>query len=183
MTETAGARRRGRINWRVIGWGGAVALLATPFVAMRFTGEVDWDETDFIFAGLLFGLVGLGLELAVRLSRDWAWRAGAALAILSCFALVWVNAAVGMIGDEDNGYNLLFLGLIPLALAGAAVARLRAPGMAVVMLVCGAAQIAIAAGGLAPDPRGGVFSMVMAGSWLLSAVLFRIAARREGQAG
>ena len=173
----AGGRRGSRL--RIALWGMAAALLALPAVAMRFTDDVDWTASDFVFAGVLFGLVGLGLELAVRASRDWAWRGGAALAILSCFALVWVNGAVGMIGDEDNGYNLLFLGLIPLALLGALVARFRAAGMAVAMTAAAAAQVLIAAGGLSADARGAVLSMVMAGSWLLSAALFRIAARRD----
>jgi hypothetical protein len=167
-----------RVPWRLIGWGGAAALLAAPLVAMRFTNEVNWDETDFIFAGVLFGLVGLGFELVARASASWAFRGGAALAILSCFALVWVNLAVGMIGNEDNGYNLGFIALIPAALLGAALVRLRAGGMALVTLACGLAQIGIALGGLAADQRGAVFSAVMAGSWLVSALLFRIAAGR-----
>jgi hypothetical protein len=171
--------RKGEINWRIVGWGGAAALLAAPFVAMRFTGEVNWTAGDFLFAAMLFGLVGLGLELAVRSSTSAAFRAGAGLAILSAFLLVWVNAAVGMIGDGDNGFNLLFLGLIPLALAGAILARFRAGGLALAMLVAGAAQVAIAGFGLAADPRGALFSMVMAGSWFLSAAMFHLAARRE----
>lgn len=177
MNAVAEARGRRRMPWRAIGWGFAAAVLAFHAVAMRFTDEVKWDETDFIFVGLLFGLVGLGIELAVRASSSWAFRGGAALALLSCFALVLVNAAVGMVGDEDNRYNLLFLGLVPFALIGAAAARLRAAGMAVVMLLAGLAQIAIGAFAIAQDPRGGVLSMIMAGSWLLAALLFRIAAR------
>ena len=176
-----GEEHRG-LPWRAIGWGGAAALLAVPAVAMRFTSEVNWDAADFLFAAILFGLVGLGIELAVRASRSWAWRAGAGLAVFSCFALVWVNAAVGMIGNEDNAYNLWFLGLIPLAIAGAVAARLRARAMAAAMLAVGAAQVLIAAGGYGADARGALFSMVMAGSWLLAAACFFLAARREGAA-
>jgi hypothetical protein len=132
---------------------------------------------------VLIGLLGLGLELAVRASSSWAWRGGAALAVFSCFALVWVNAAVGMIGDGENMYNLLFLGLVPLALVGAALVRLRAAGLALVALAAGLAQIAIAAVGMGQDPRGGVLSMVMAGSWLLASLLFRAAAAREKRTG
>ena len=171
-----GETRRG-VNWRVIGWGGAVALLAVPFVAMRFTAEVNWTVGDFIFAAVMLGLVGLGLELAVRTSRSWAWRGAAALWILSAFMLVWINGAVGMIGDEGNAYNLLFLGLIPLSLIAAAIARFRAAGLAAAMAVTGLAQAAIAVAGMSTDLRGGVFSLVLSGSWFLSALLFRSAAR------
>lgn len=180
MNAIAGGSGNGRrgVPWRLIGWGGAAVLLAVPAVAMRFTREVNWDETDFIFAAVLFGLVGLGIELTVRASKSWAWRAGAGLAVFSCFALVWVNAAVGMIGDEDNAYNLYFLGLVPLAAAGAAIARLRAGRMAIAMLAVGAAQVLIAAGGLPVDRLGATFSMVMASSWLLSAACFLLSAQR-----
>jgi hypothetical protein len=115
----------------------------------------------------------------VRTSSSRAWRAGAALAVLSAFLLVWINGAVGMIGDEDNVHNLLFLGLIPLALVGAILARFRAPGMALAMAVAGIAQMAIAATGMPTDPRGGLFSLVMAGIWFLSAALFHLAGRTD----
>ncbi|HEX8191571.1 MAG TPA: hypothetical protein VF552_01595, partial [Allosphingosinicella sp.] len=120
MNAIAGGSGNG-MPWRWIGWGGAAALLAVPAVAMRFTSEVDWTASDFVFAAVLFGLVGLGIELAVRASPSLAWRAGAGFAVFSCFALVWVNAAVGMIGDGGNAYNFAFVGLVPLAIAGAAV--------------------------------------------------------------
>ena len=38
MTETLG-----KVPWRMLGWGTAILLLATPFVAMRFTSEVNWS--------------------------------------------------------------------------------------------------------------------------------------------
>lgn len=177
ITQTEDPRRG--IPWRPILWGGAAALLTLPAIAMRFTDEVNWSAGDFIVAAMMFGLVGLGLELAVRASSDWAWRGGIALLALSCLALLWVNGAVGMIGNEDNRYNLLFLAIIPLALAAAAIARFRAAGMFWAMVVAGGAQIAVAAGGLTVDPRGAIFSTVMAGSWLLGALLFWAAARRE----
>ena len=178
MAEGNG-RRGGGMPWRAIGWGGALALLAVPAVAMRFTEEVNWDAADFLFAGVMFGLVGLGIELTVRASPSWTWRAGAGLAVFSCFALVWVNGAVGMIGDEGNAYNLAFIALVPLAIAGAAAARLKAGRMAAAMLAVGVAQVLIAAVGFPVDRLGATFSMVMAGPWLLSAGLFLLSARRE----
>jgi hypothetical protein len=176
-----GESKRG-VSWRVVGWGGAVALLAAPFVAMRFTSEVNWSPGDFVFAGLLFGAVGLCIELAARSSSDWAWRGGVGFAALSGLMLVWANGAVGMIGNEDNPYNLLFLGLIPLALAGAAIVRFRAAGMAAVMLAAWVAQLAIAGIGFAQDSRGGVFSILLSATWLFAALMFRIAAGRAREA-
>jgi hypothetical protein len=165
--------------WRIAGWGTAALILLLPLVAMRFTDEVNWTGSDFIFAAVLMGGVGGLFELTVRMSRNHAYRAGAGLALAAAFLIVWVNGAVGMIGSEDNSYNLLFGGVILLALAGALAARFRAPGMALAMLAAGIAHGGIALFGMAADPRGGVFSMAFAGLWLLSAALFRKAARER----
>ena len=60
--------RRGLNPWRIIGWGTVAALLLAPLVAMQFTSEVDWDETDFIAMGFIFGSLGLALEFMVSRS-------------------------------------------------------------------------------------------------------------------
>jgi hypothetical protein len=181
LAETNGGRRG--LNWRVIAWGTAALLLLLPLVAMQFTDEVNWTGSDFIVMGALFGTVGLGFELAIGMSSSWAWRAGAGVAIVAAFLLVWVNLAVGMIGSEDNPFNLLFGGVIAVALAGAAAARFRPEGMARAMAAAAVAQAAIGLAGLATDPRGGMLSMVMAGLWLIAAWLFRKAAREQRPAG
>ena len=120
------------LTWlRRIGWGTAVLLLLAPLVAMRFTTEVNWTVGDFIFAGLLFGAVGLALELAVRISSSWYYRLGAGLGVAAGFFLIWANGAVGYIGSEDNPYNQLFFYVIAIAFAAlttvAAVSRAVAP--------------------------------------------------------
>lgn len=178
MTAQAKENGAGRGSWwRVAGWsiGGLVLLL--PLVAMRFTDEVNWTAGDFLFAGLLIGSVGLAYELAVRASASRAFRGGIAVALAASFLTVWVNGAVGMIGSEDNPYNLLFLGVILLALAGAAIARFRPPGMAFAMAAAALAQASLGIVGAFGDPRGGTLAAMFAGLWLLSALLFRNAAR------
>lgn len=161
------------IPWRAIGWGTAALLLLVPLVAMRFTAEVNWTVGDFIFAAMMIGVVGATFELAVRVSRNAAYRGGVAAALAASFLTIWVNGAVGMIDDEGNPYNLLFLGVIGLALIGAVVARFRPAGMALVMSLAAAAQVCVALGGLATDLRGAMLSAAFAGLWLLAAALFR----------
>ena len=169
-------RAGGSVPWRLVGWSIPAILLLLPLVAMQFTSEVNWTHSDFIFAGILFASVGAAFELIVRVSSSLAFRAGAAVAVIAAFLTIWINAAVGMIGD-DNDYNLLFLGVLLIALTGAIVARLDARGMARAMVITAIAQAAVAAGGLSLDPRGGILSMVFAGPWLVSAALFWSAAR------
>jgi hypothetical protein len=179
MAMTAGLPNQElRFPWRPIGWTVPVVLLLVPLLA-----DWPWTGSDFVFAAVLFGSVGLAFELIVRRSRSLAWRAAAALAVIGAFLTVWVNGAVGMIGSEDNPYNLLFLGVPLGALLGSLVARSRSDGMVLAMTGAGVAQAALGAYGLAADFRGGVFSMMFAGIWLLSAGLFHLASRQDAGAG
>lgn len=183
MAKEAGNRgSHRRVPWRVIGWSIPAVLLLLPLVAMQVNDEVNWTASDFIFAAVLFGSVGLAFELIVRKSGSLAYRLGAGLAVLTVFLTIWANAAVGMIGD-DNPYNLVFAGVLFVALLGAVLARFEPAGMARAMVVAAIAQAAAGAGGLSTDPRGAVFSMSFAGCWLLAAALFHSAARDRASAG
>jgi hypothetical protein len=166
----------------LIGWGGAVALLALPLV-LKF----PWTLSDFIFAGAVFGIVGGTFELAVRKSGNRYYRGGVAVALATSFLLVWIIGAAGIIGSEDNPANLMFFVVILMAIAGAVAARFEAAGMARAMFVAAAAETLIAvivvADGLgATEPPGfpGVPILVLAfaGMWGLSGFLFRQAAAR-----
>lgn len=174
-----GSGRRSTL-WRIFGWGMAALVLLLPLVAMQFTNEVRWDGEDFIFAGVVFGIIGGTFELAVRMSRNAAYRMGVAAALAAAFVIVWANGAVGMIGDEGNPYNFLFLGVIGLALAGSIIARFRPAGMALAMIAAAMTQGVIGAFGLPADVRGGILSMVLGGLWLVAGALFRKAAEEQG---
>jgi hypothetical protein len=169
--------RRSVIPWRAGGWGFAALILLLPLVAMLFTNEVNWTVSDFLFAGLMIGVTGLILELTVRSSRNPAYRGGVAFAVAASFLIVWANGAVGMVGDEDNPFNLNFFGVILVALVGAIVARFRPSGMTAATILAALAQVVIGVVGLSIDIRGGVLSAGFSGLWLLSAALFWKAAR------
>ncbi|MDO1558111.1 hypothetical protein Q0812_01540 [Brevundimonas sp. 2R-24] len=171
---------------RALMWGGAGALLLAPAVAMRFTSEVNWTGSDFIFAGvLLFSACGT-IELALRASGALSYRAGVATAVGTAFLLIWANLAVGIFGDEDNAANLwLFAGPLA-AVIGAIVARGRARRMMWAMIAAGAVQaamgaVAAQAGAWELDPRGLwqglIASAVFTGMWLLAAAFFSAAGR------
>ena len=175
---------RGWSGWRIAGWSvPLLLLLMLPAVAMQFTSEVDWTASDFVFAAVLFGSVGLAFELIVRKSESLAYRFAAGLAVAAAFLTVWVNGAVGMIGSEDNPYNLVFAGVLFIALMGAVLARFESAGMARAMAMSAIAQVVAGAIGLTTDALGAVFSMAFGGLWLLSAALFWNAAREQGQEG
>lgn len=169
-------------KWRVAGWGAAVFLLLLPFAAMQFTNEVNWDAFDFIFAGTMFAIVGGTIELTVRRTRDFAYRTGVVVALAAAFLLVWVTGAVGIIGSEDNPANLMYFGVLGIAVLGSAVSQFRANGMAFAMVAAGAAQAAIGVIALIRElgTDGAAWPMDVIGAtgfftalWLLAAGLFR----------
>jgi hypothetical protein len=178
--EMTAIGRKGLNPWRLVGWGTVAALLLAPLVAMQFTSEVDWDETDFIAMGFILGSLGLALEFMVSRSGSIAYRIASGIAVLAAFLLIWANLAVGMIGSENDPHNLLFGGVLAIALVGAIALRFRPAGMALATAAAGVAQIAIAVGGIATDPRGAFFGSILGGLWLLAALLFRKSA--EGPA-
>ncbi len=175
--ETAGPRRRNRWSWAI--WGTAAFLLLLPAIAMRFPGSgVDWDARDFTIMGVMFFIACGSYEAVARISDNTAYRAASGIAIVTAFLTVWVNLAAGMLGSERNPANLLFGGVLAIALVGALVARFRPQGMARAMLAAAAAQVAMALyalfGGYAEVTlHVGLFAL----PWLLSAHLFRKAAR------
>ena len=178
------AGRRGNI-WRIAGWGTAAGLILLPLVAMQFTSEVNWNAADFVFAAIMFGSVGLGLELAVR-KGNRAYTFAAALALLVSFLSFWFTGAVGIIGNENEDSNLLFLVVIVIALAGSVIALFRPAGMAVVMVVAAIAQAAVpVVAAIIGDstmaaiwaPEVIILTLVFTAMWLASARLFRNAAQ------
>ncbi|NJC32662.1 hypothetical protein GGR88_000136 [Sphingomonas jejuensis] len=185
MTLNEQVNRRPIYMWRLAGWSIGGVLLLLPAVAMQFTAEVRWTASDFVFAAALIGFVGGGFELAVRLDRSPAYRAGAALMLLTIFFLIWVNGAVGIIGDEDNPLNLLYAAVIATCIGGASIARLRPAGMARAAAAAAGVQmmvgvVAVVAG--ADQPPGAIGLAVLNGGvaalLAASAFLFARSARR-----
>ncbi|KRC81016.1 hypothetical protein [Sphingomonas sp. Root241] len=166
--------------WRLAGWGTAAALILLPLIAMRFTDEVAWTASDFVFAILLIGGVGIAYELVVGMTGNAAYRATVAVALLTGFLIVWSNLAVGIIGDEGNPANLAFFGILAIAITGAFLARLRPEGMARALFATAFAQLLVSAVALIAHmdlPVG--IAIFFVGMWLVSGLLFRAAARSD----
>ena len=174
--------------WRVGLWGTAAVLLAIPAISMQFDSGFNWDETDFILIGTMLAIVCGLIELAVRASGHIAFRAGAGVAVVAGFLLVWINLAVGIIGAEGNPANLMYVAVLAAAIGGTTVAGSSTGGMTRAMLATACAQTIVAAiafiGGLgANEPPGPAGILALNGFfvvlWLLSAWLFGAAARNS----
>jgi hypothetical protein len=174
--------RSGGQGWRTAVWGGAAALMLAPAAATRLTDEMAWDSADFILVAIILAAICGAWELAMRKTKNWAYAAGAIVAAGAAFLLFVVNGAVGYIGNEDDPVNLLFFGVLTLALGGAVIVRFRPEGMARTMAVTAGAQIVAAALAVAmvPDVRGFLVGTAMfVPLWLLSSWLFARAARAD----
>jgi hypothetical protein len=173
------------------------AILLVPWVAMRFTDEVVWGVGDFLVAGILLFGTGLTYSVAARRANDAAYRIAVGVAVGAALLLVWVNLAVGIIGDEENPANAMFLGVLAVGIIGVLIARFHPHRMARALFATAVAQALVAVIALiavetspsvwreasgAQDPGPvvqilGVNGMFVA-LFLGSAWLFRRAARR-----
>ena len=118
-----------------------------------------------------------------------AWRFGCGLVLVTTMLLIWINGAVGIIGDH-NPANLMY-GAVPITLIlGAALARLRPPGMTRALLVTALVQALIplialvlwSPGTIAWAPSVfGIFALntLFVALWLAAAWLFRKAAQEN----
>ncbi len=149
---------------------------------------MNWDLLDFLAFGVMIGTVLLIVLIARRSSKLRSYRAAALIAAIGAFLMVWSNAAVGIIGNEENGANMLFYGVLAVPLLGALFSRLRARGMVIALFATFAAQLIVAAVALLLDlgadgpswPRD-ILTMtsVFCVFWLVSGWLFNHAARQQ----
>lgn len=175
--DVANGKRRGN-RWRPAMWGAAGCLLLVPAIAMCITSEVNWGPEDFIVMGAMLAIACGAYELATRLSGSTAYRAGAAVAIVGGFLTVWANLAVGMLGSESNPENLIFAGVLATAVIGALVVRFHAAGMVRALHATAIAQAAtVLYALLAGHADVALHIALFVLPWLLSAQLFRLAAR------
>jgi hypothetical protein len=160
-----------------------VALAAPPaFVAATLIRDgVGGDLVAPIYLGVI-ALIVIGGLIAFHETRrnGGAYRAGLGVALETAFILSWMNPAVGIIGNESNPANLMYLGVLAVEVIGAILVRLRPEGMARALVATAAAQLCV---GVITLASGLGFTLVLdacfAALWLLAAWLFRKAARME----
>ncbi|MEE9166159.1 MAG: hypothetical protein V3U24_01645 [Candidatus Neomarinimicrobiota bacterium] len=167
-------------------------ILLLPLLAMQFTDEVVWDLADFAVAGVLVFGAGLTYELIARKAGNIPYRAAVGVAVAAALLLVWMNLAVGIIGNEENPANLMYIGVLAVGIVGSLIARFEPNGMARAMFATALAQALVAVialiaglGSMGPIwPRDIlILTGFFAALWVGSALLFRKAARKESPAG
>ena len=71
-------------------------VLLVPLTAMQFTTEVLWGPGDFLVAGCLLLITGIGIVLVARHVTRPAHRAALIGVLVVALALVWAELAVGI---------------------------------------------------------------------------------------
>jgi len=119
--------------------------------------------------------------------KNTTYRFAIGVALLAAFLVIWINLAVGIIGDSDNPANLMYVGVLAVGIVGAIIARFRPQGMARTLFVMALAQALVAvitalAGLGAPVTPVRVLLLlngIFIALWVGSAWLFRKAARES----
>lgn len=161
-------------------------ILAAPLVAMQFTDEVVWTLSDFVIMGALVAGTGLLFELALIEAESTMYRAATGIALAAVFLLIWVNLAVGIIGAQDNAANLMYAGVLAVAVGGAVGAGFEARGMARAMVATALAHVTVGVialmGGLGSAWHVVGLTGMFAALFIGSALLFGSAATRRSDA-
>jgi hypothetical protein len=130
----------------------------------------------------------------MQLQSNTAYRLAAALALAAAFLIVWLNAAAGLIGiEDDDPANLLYVGVLAVGFIGAVIARFQPRGLSRALFATALAQALVGAIALKyPNTASPVQIVLLHGLFVASfagaALLFRYAARdgfsaRGGAAG
>ena len=71
-------------------------LLLMVFVAMQFSGEVNWSFMDFVIMGTLLSTAGLVASYLWVKFADSKYRIAYIFLLLLAVLLIWVELAVGI---------------------------------------------------------------------------------------
>lgn len=82
--------------------------------------------------------------LTVRMRRSAKYRFAVGFALAGAFLLVWMNLAVGIIGEPENLANLMYIGVPAVGIIGAVIARFQPRGMARALFATALAQALVA---------------------------------------
>jgi hypothetical protein len=171
---------------------GGVALATAFILLIPLLAAPAWTLFDFVIAGVFIFGTGLTYVLVASKAGNIAYRAAVGVALAAAFLLVWINLAVGIIGNSGDPANTMYLGVLAVGIVGAIFARLRPHEMARALFATALAQglvavIALVFGLGSGSPPGVLGILILngffVGLFVGSAWLFREAARRGPERG
>lgn len=145
---------------------------------------MNWDALDFgIALGLLAG-TATTYWVATRSAQSLWHHAAVVLAAGGALFLLWMQLAVGLVGDGDHPINQAMALVLVVAAMGALLSRFHAGGMRTTLLVVAGTQMLLGALGfilLPPAFFSDIFLVTafFTGLWTASAFLFHLAVLKE----
>jgi hypothetical protein len=162
----------------------AVGLfLLIPVFGNMYVEGWNWSPFDFVWAFCVLYGTGLAYFLVSRKAKTTTYKFATGVAVVTALLIVWMNGAVGIIGDGDNGMNLLYFGMLLIGLIGAAISRLEPLGlsrtaftMAIIQMIIPTIALIYWKPYMTEEPGIlGVFAInaVFSLFWSLSGILYR----------
>lgn len=158
-----------------------LSILSLPLIAMQFTNEVYWGLFDFIIIGILIFGTGLAYQLMTRKLEDASYKIGTGIAVGTSLLLIWINLAVGIIGNENNPANFTYIGVLIIETVGIFISNFKPPRIMYVLLLTAIAQVSVPIIALIiwkPQITPDVFkvfgvNMIFVALWIISALFFK----------
>ena len=116
--------------------------------------------------------------------QNTTYRFAVGIALMAAFLVVWINLAVGIIGEPEDRANLMYIGVLAVGIIGAVIARFQPHRMSSALFATALAQAlvatitALAGLGFPPTPPRSLLILngILITLWVGSALLFRKAA-------
>lgn len=157
---------------RPLAWTATYILILFPLIALKIADHNAWRLNDLPLAFGMIISVGFTFEIALRTPLKWAYRAGAALSIITALLLVLGKTAIGFVVPENNTINVILFAAPAIALIGSIAVNFRASALSIVMACSATTQLSA---GLIAYYHGyftGPLSITFTSLWLASSLLF-----------
>lgn len=88
----------------------------------------NWTAFDFVWAAIVLSCAGLSLEFFITRPYSTTYKAAGALAVVTALLMIWINAAVQIVG-EDNPTNAIYVLTVAVLLFGSVASKFKADNM------------------------------------------------------
>ncbi len=160
-------------------------ILIAPAIGELTVEGWEWGVGGFLLMGTLLFVTFLMIELIAKYSPNKLYKAAVALTTLTTFGIIYVNLAVGIIGDGNNTSACYFL-VVPVGFIGLAASRLKPKGLSITAFLMAAVVLLVPTiAFLLSDPhimeepgplKVFILSAFLASAYVCSGLLFRQAA-------
>ncbi len=81
----------------------AIVFLSIPFIAMKFSKEINWSVKDFACAAIMLFILAVVIEFTLRIFRTTKQRLIALVFLAIVFIIIWIELAVGIFNSPWAG--------------------------------------------------------------------------------